>query len=129
MESISSDNDPYYSEKLAKLKRKKCREYTKRRRSKRWKISEEKHCEELEKAKKSLYVRKIKNLRKMQPKKWHRELKKLTRMDQFKEEKIIVEAIKDLTAKEQAELIANKFADLIPMILMSLTFLKKMFLS
>ena len=32
-------------------------------------------------------------------------------MDQFKEEKIIVEAIKDFTAKEQAELIANKFAE------------------
>ena len=60
MESISSDINPYFSEKLAKLKRKKCREYTKRRRSKRWKILEEKYCEELEKAKKVIICKKNK---------------------------------------------------------------------
>ena len=34
---VSSDDKPFFSEKLAILKRRKCREYRKNRRSKRWK--------------------------------------------------------------------------------------------
>ena len=50
-------------------------------------------------------------LRKSKPGKWYSELKKLTHFDQQKTEEIVVESIKDLPASEQAELIADKFAE------------------
>ena len=65
---------------------------------------------ELSKARKDFYNKKIKNLKKVKSKNWFREFKKLTSFDQQKSDEIIVEAIKDLSPKEQAELIADKFA-------------------
>ena len=65
---------------------------------------------ELDKAKKGFYRKEIKKLRKVKPKHWYREFKKLTSFDQLKSEEIDVEEIKDLPSKEQAELIADNFA-------------------
>ena len=50
-------------------------------------------------------------MRKAKPGKWYSELKNLTSFDQHKAEEIIVESIKDLSASEQAELIADKFSE------------------
>ena len=66
--------------------------------------------EELENAKMRFFTNKIKKLRRTNPRKWHSELKKLTRFDQHEGEEITVEEIKDLTDEEQAEKIAEKFA-------------------
>ena len=106
----SSDDQPFINEKLKKMKRKKCREYQKHRRSSKWKSLEIKYKEELEKTKKGYYRKKIRDLRKLKPKNWHKEIKKLTSYDQLKSEEIIVEAIKDLPIQEQAEKIADSFA-------------------
>ena len=51
-----------------------------------------------------------KNLRKAKPGKWYSELKKITSFGQQKSDEIHVESIKDLPVLEQAELIADKFA-------------------
>ena len=107
---IANDDQPFISDKLKKMKRKKCREFHKNRRSKKWKIMEEKYQNELGKRKKDYYRRKIRNLRKKKPRNWHNELKKLTSHDQHKAEEIIVEEIKDLPISEQAERIADNFA-------------------
>ena len=64
------------------------------------------------KAKQNFYRNKIKKLRTKNPKQWHRELKKLTSFDQHESDNVIVEAIKDLPSKEQAEIIADKFAEI-----------------
>ena len=66
----------------------------------------------LKKAKHDFYSRKIRKLRNTKPKKWHRELKKLTSFDQGHAEEILVESINHLTNKEQANLIADKFAEI-----------------
>ena len=94
---ISSDDEPYYTAKLGKMKRKKCREYHKNRRSNKWKKLDDDYNDELENAKMRFFNNKIKKLRRTNPRKWHRELKKLTRFDQHKGEEITVEEIKDLT--------------------------------
>ena len=108
---IYSDDEPFFTEKLSKLKRRKCREFQKHRKSKKWENMDEAYEIELSKAKKSFYDRKIKHLRNAKPKEWYRELKKLTSFDQQVSDEVIVEAIKDLPNKEQAELIADKFAE------------------
>ena len=107
---ITSDDQPFFSEKLGKMKRKKAREYGKNRKSSKWIKMNEEYETEIELAKKGYYTKKIKHLRKVDPKYWYRELKKLSSFDQFKAEEVIVEDIKDLDDKAQAELIADRFA-------------------
>ena len=108
--NVSSDDNPFFTDKLRKLKRRKCREYRKNRRSIRWKKMQCSYLEELEKAKKNFYNSKISRLRKSNPRQWHREFKKMTRFDQHQGEEIIIENIKDFSDEEQAEMIADKFA-------------------
>ena len=110
-QNVSSDDQPFYNDKLSRLRRRKGREYRKHRRSEKWLKLEKVYNDQLVLAKKSFYRRKIKNLRKVNPGKWYNELKKLTSFDQQKSEEIIVESIKDLTIPEQAERIADKFAE------------------
>ena len=107
---ISNDSQPFFTEKLSRLKRRKGREYNKHRRSAKWKQMELIYNNELSKAKKEYYRKKIKNLRKSKPGKWYSEFKKLTSYDQQFSENLIVESIKDLPSSEQAEQIADKFA-------------------
>ena len=93
------------------LKRKKGREYEKHRRSPKWKQLNTLYSKELRRAKNNFYQKKIQHLRKAKPGKWYTELKKLTSLDQQFSENIEVESIKDLPDIEQAEQIANKFAE------------------
>ena len=108
---ISSDDQPFYNEKLVRLKRKKCREYRKHRRSSKWKALHEAYKNEISKAKRQFYKSKIKNLRKSKPGNWYKELKKITKYEKEKSEDIVVDTIKHLSDDEQAELIADKFAE------------------
>ena len=92
-------------------KRRKCREYGKNRRSKKWRTLKELYEKELSKAKKSFYRKKIKHLRTANPKQWHRELRKLTNFGHDSSEDIVIDDIKNLPKAEQAEIIADKFAE------------------
>ena len=80
-------------------------------RSAKWKQMEKIYNDVLGLAKKNFYRKKVKNLRKGNPGKWYSELKKLTCYDQQRSEEIIVDSIKDFSIPEQAELIADKFAE------------------
>ena len=67
---------------------------------------------ELSKAKLGFYNKKIKHLKNANSKLWHRELKNLTSFDQHQSDEVIVEEIKELPNNIQAELIADKFAEI-----------------
>ena len=108
---VSSDDQPYFNEKLRILKRRKTREFRKRRKSGKWKILEEKYQAELTKAQKGFFRKNIHNLKNANPKQWYQQLKKLTSIDQHLNDELIVDEIKEFSYKEQAELIANKFAE------------------
>ena len=58
---ISSDDEPYYTAKLGKMKRKKCREYHKNRRSNKWKKLDDDYNDELENAKMRFLTTKSRN--------------------------------------------------------------------
>ena len=90
---ISSDDQPFFTERLSRLKRRKCREYNKNRKSQKWETLNASYVTELSKAKQDFYRKKIKKLRTKNPKQWHRELKKLTCFDQHEFNDIIVEDI------------------------------------
>ena len=110
VKTVKSDDQPFYTNKLDKMKRKKAREYNKHRKSSRWEVMNIHYEAELSKAKMDFYNKKIKNLGKANPANWYREFKKLTSFDQLKSDEIEVEEIKDLANIDQAELIAEKFA-------------------
>ena len=61
--TISSDDEPYFIEKLSKLKRRKYREFNKNRKSKKGILLNGTYSIELEKAKKGFCRMKIQNLR------------------------------------------------------------------
>ena len=109
---ISSDDQPFCTEKMKRLKRIKCREFSKNRSSEKWKSLDEKYSEEVDNAKKNYYDNIIKDLKTSKPSQWHSKLKRLCSYDQLKSEPIIVESIKHLSDKEQAEVIEDKFSKL-----------------
>ena len=108
---VSSDDQPFFNEKLKKLKRKKCREYQKKRSSEKYRNLNKKYEIELKKAKREFYKKKIEQLKSSNPKKWHQQLKRMLRIDQIHSEELVVENIKDLPDQEQAEMIADKFVE------------------
>ena len=73
---IANDDQPFITEKLKRLKRKKCRIYRKHRKSEEWKRLDEIYNQELRNAKKIFYRRKIRNLKRSNPRNWHKELKR-----------------------------------------------------
>ena len=107
---ISSDDQPFWTEKLESLKRHKTREYHKNRKSLKWRELNKNFQQELSKAKKQYYKDMIKDLKLSKVSQWYSKLKRLCSYDQKKSENVEIESIKHLSDKEQAELIADKFS-------------------
>ena len=97
--------------KAFEAEKEKGREFHKRRTSSKWKTLNYEYQVELSNAKNKYYGDKIKQLRKSKPSKWYNEWKKLTSYNQLESGEIVVEDITDFSNKEQAEMIANKFAE------------------
>ena len=107
---ISSDDQPFYNDKLDKLNRKKKREYAKRRKSDKWKELNSKFKAKIKLAKQSFYKTKVEHIKTVNPGKWYKELKQLCSYDQMNSEKLNVESINHMTEDQQAEAIAVEFA-------------------
>ena len=105
-----SESEPFYTDKLAKLKRRKGREFSKNRNSNKYLSLNETYKKELLKAKRTYYREKIRQLRTSNPRSWYQHIKKLMGNNQS-EEHIEVEDIKNLSDEEQCEEIASKFAE------------------
>ena len=101
---VSSNDQPFYADKLARLKRKKAHKYRKRRRSSKWTSIENLYNAEVSKAKMDFYRKNIKNLRKAKPGKWYSEQKKITSFGQQKSDEINMDSFKDLPVLEQISL-------------------------
>ena len=106
-----SQSEPWFSEKLSALKRRKEREFHKHRKSSKYKSLHKTYKSELAVAKKKYYDLKLRNLRLTNPKSWYRNLKKIMNNDNT-EEKVEVDCIRHLPDTEQVEVIASKFAEI-----------------
>ena len=109
---ISSNNQPFFTEKLSILKRKKQREYNKHRKSEKWTRLNVEYNEKLGAAKRTYFKKEISKLKKSNPRKWFYWLKRLISSDQAKEQDIVVEEINHLSKEVQAEMIADSFASI-----------------
>ena len=88
-----SQSEPWFTEKLSVLKRKKEREYRKHRKSEKYLSLHRTYKSELSIARKKYYDLKLRNMRTTNPKSWYKNLKKLMGNDNS-EEKIEVESIR-----------------------------------
>ena len=87
---ISSNNQPFFSETLSKLKRKKQREYNKKRKSMKWKKLDCEYRVKLNTAKMSYYKKEIASLKKSDPKNGFIGLKDLCQMFNPKNKKFLL---------------------------------------
>ena len=107
---ISSDDDPWYTEKLKKLQRKKSRSFRKNRNSEKYKKLRKLYDTEVIKAKKEFKKKSIDDVLTAKSAQWYSKLKRITNYAQEKSDKIEVDEISHLSAQSQAEAIADSFS-------------------
>ena len=98
---ISTDDQPFCTQKMKYLKRMKNREFRKDRRSEKWKDIESRYRKEVSQAKKSYYKNMVQDLKHSNPSQWYSKLKRLCSFDPNKAQPTIVESIKHLSDKNK----------------------------
>ena len=106
---INNDDQPWISNKLKKMDRKRKRLYRKERRSENWKMLDKLFKAEIKNAKAQFYKKTISNLKQTDPGKWYSWLKRISCHDQ-KDQELKIDDINHLTDQEQAEQIAETFS-------------------
>ena len=107
---VSSDDSPWVNEHVKNMKRSKCREYKKNRKSKKWQSLQDKYLELLKKSKNKYYNKIIKDLKDSNPSQWYSKLKRICSYDQEKFDPIVCEEIEKFTNQEQADKLAEYFS-------------------
>ena len=107
---VSTDDSPWYNNKVELLKRLKCHEFNKHRNSEKWNKLHDKYTNVLKGLKNKFYNDIVKDLKVSNPSQWYSKLKRLCSFDQNKYEPIICDEIQNLPDQEQAEQIAEFFA-------------------
>ena len=107
---IASDDDPWFSDKLKKLQRKKSRLFRKNRNSSKYKKAKKLYDFEVARAKRNFKTKTIDNVLKAKSGQWYTTLKRITKYSQNKSENIQVDEISHLPPQSQAEAIADSFS-------------------
>ena len=109
---IQSDDQPWITQKLKKLDRRRKRIYRKERRSFNWRKLDKLFKQEVKCAKATFYQKAVAELKLKKPGQWYSCLKNITSYDQHKNDQPVVDEISHLTDQQQAEIIAAKFASI-----------------
>ena len=109
---ISSDNEPWFTEKLEKLKRKKMRIFRKNRNSEKYKKLKKKYENALKEAKIKLKKRAIDDVMNAKSSQWYQKLKRITNFNQERSENVQVDEISHLSDEAQAEAIADSLSEI-----------------
>ena len=107
---IASDDQPWFTDRLKKLDRRRRKEYRKNRRSTRYIGFCRLYQAEVSKAKIKYKRNMIDDVKSAYSGEWYSKLKRISRYDEGKDELIQVEEISHLGDQEQAELIADKLS-------------------
>ena len=108
--TVINESEPFFTDKLSKLRKRKQREFHKNRKSDKYLSLSKIYKKELSLAKESHYRKKISKLKSANPKQWFKWVKSLVDHES-EDNRLEVENIKHLSSKEQAEMIASKFAE------------------
>ena len=107
---ISSDDQPWYTEQLKRLNRRIRREYSKKRRSKRYKRLKRIYQKRVLEAKRNFKSRMIDDVMTARSGQWYSKLKRISNFNQTKSDIVQVDNISHLSDQEQAESIADSFS-------------------
>ena len=105
---IASDDQPWMTDKLKKIARKKERIFWKERRSERWKKINKLFQQKKKEAQTDFNKNMIEQMKSANPSKWYSIWKRISKIDEGKSDQIVVPDICHLTDQEQAEAIATK---------------------
>ena len=108
---LTSDDSLWCSEKVKKLKRIKCREYNKHRKSEKWLELKTKYDRVVKEEKTKFYKRVMKDLKESNPSQWYSRLKRFCSYDLEKQEVLHCEEIDSLSDQEQADELADHFSN------------------
>ena len=109
---VNESTKPWMTNQSIQLDRKRKREYVKNKRSAKWKKLNSDFEDLSEQLKESYYTNIVEDLKTSNPGQWYSKLKRMSTIDQTKDDEVIVQQIKNETNKQQAEIIADQFASI-----------------
>ena len=107
---VASDDQPWYTDQLKRLDRKRRREYQKNKKSEKYKKLKVLYDQKVIAAKKAFKCKMIDDVLTSKDSQWYSKLKRITNYDQIKSEEFQVDEISHMTNQEQAEAIASSFS-------------------
>ena len=109
---ICSEDQPWFSSKLKKVDRRQKREYTKHKKSEKWKALSEDYIRKCKEEKEKYYSDIVEDLKTSKPGQWYSKLKRMTSHDQAKSEEPNVISFLGISDQSQAEQIASQFSEI-----------------
>ena len=109
---VNEFDQPWVDSKLLTLDRKRKREYLKNKKSQKWNNLNTQFLERTKSLKESYYNNVVEDLKTTNISQWYSKVKRISSMDPTKDDNIQVDEIRDLPSSEQAEVIADKFAEI-----------------
>ena len=106
---FTSEDQVWITPEIKNISRRKRREFSKHRKSPKWKTLNKIFEEKCDLARKSYYENIVSDLKTSNPGQWHSKLKRMTSYDQMKADEVIVDSICHLSDQDQAEQIADSF--------------------
>ena len=107
---INSNDQPWIDAKLVNIDRKRKREYNLRKRSPKWKKLDKMFNERSSILKKQYYKNRVEDLKSSNTSQWYSKIRRMSSIDQEKENEVHVEELNELSSQAQADTIAEHFA-------------------
>ena len=109
---LNQNDKPWVDAKLLKLDRAWKREYNNNKKSEKWLKLNEEFLERSKELKESYYVNMVEDLKTSNVGQWYSKVKRMSSVDPTHDDKVLVEELMHLPSSDQAEVIANKFAEI-----------------
>ena len=107
---ITSDDSPWCTDRIKQLKRLKCCEYSKHRKSSKWIEMNETYQKIIKQGKQKYYDKVLKDLKQSDPNQWYSKLKRLCSYDLEKQEVLKCEEVDHLEDQQQADALVEHFS-------------------
>ena len=109
---VNENDQPWVDSKLLEIDRKRKREYSKKKRSKKWEGLNKAFLSRAKNLKETYYENVVEDLKFSNISQWYSKVKRMSSIDATKEEFTQVKDLEQMPSSEQAEYIADKFAQI-----------------
>ena len=109
LRNVSSDDEPWFTDQLKVLDRRRRREFQRHRRSERYHKLQKEYQNKCSQAKKKFFNEMVRQIREANPSRWYSLSKRIIKYNTEKNEELNIAEINHMTDEEQVEAIANHF--------------------